>query len=93
MLKVFIDEISISACLNIPFLTSSTTCAVDLKVFAIKSPISIATVLGATSPGDAATSCKELKNLPITIPKLESVGSIISSSSFNLLRKELSASK
>ena len=47
----------------------------------------MATILGALSPGAVAISCNELKNLPKKIPKFESWGSKISSSSDSLFKR------
>ena len=91
--SMFTEVISISDCFKIPVPTSSTTRAVDWNVLASTFPISRATVLGAISPGAAATACSELKNLPITMPILESVGSIMSSSSSSFCKNVLVDSK
>ena len=64
--------------------TSSAIAADDLNELAKALPFSIATVLADNSSGLDATSCNELKNLPINVPRSLSLGSNMFSNLFNL---------
>ena len=85
------DRLTLSTWVSIsliaPFLKFFSDLSYVLKELARAFPLSIATVLAAKSSGLLDMSCKELKNLPIKVPKSLSSGNNIFSKLFKFFTK------